>query len=533
MRRVRRAAVIAAVVLIAGAAGVPAAAAATPVPPFTQCPPIGADPSCALLVVVTDAGATVLGDSARGPYDGADDTVVGILNNSSRNVGSLPLSSSTASIFGFEGDGICASAFPDANGNAVSPPAGCPFGSTGYEGPNTTFGAISADTMSGTVSFTTPIPPGGSGYFSLEDTLLATDLTPGTPTTTPGGGATPTIATQASASVTVGSQVTDTATLGGGSAPTGTITFSVFGPADQTCKAAPVFTSPPVTVTGAGTYTSAPYTTAAAGTYHLVANYSGDAANSAAATGCADAGESVAVTKATPTIATQAGPAVPSGGSVTDTATLGGGFNPTGTITFKLYGPGDPTCARAPTATWTIHIAGRGSFTSAPVPLNGGGSFDWTATYSGDANNNAVATPCHDPKETVAVGASPGQACGDLGSQVDAQLPAQSIASDLSRGLAFNLDSPLSIGLRVVLRAKDPATGSFVSLANLLVHAAGAVSVQATDNGLGSGYARRAARFLAASEQAGRRLEVFRIVHCRPDKQTVSAESIGIVSLGP
>lgn len=515
-------------------AGPDTAAGAVPAPPFGQCPAIGADPTCALLIVVTDTGTTVLADSNLGPYDGSDDTLVGILNNSSKNIGSLPLSSASHPIFGFESDGLCSGPFDNGSGTSIPAPAGCPFGSTGYEGPGTAFGSISPDTMSGTVNFATPVAPGASAYFSLEDTLVAADLTPGTPTTTPGGGATPTLVVQGSGPVTVGGKVGGTATLGGGSAPTGSLTFSFFGPADQSCKAAPVFTSPPVAVTGAASYGSATFPTTAAGTYHVVASYSGDANNSAASTACGDAGAAIAVGKAAPTLVTQAGPAIATGASTTDTATLAGSFAATGTIAFKLYGPGDPTCARPAVATWTSNVSGNGNATTGPVVLGAPGTYGWTASYSGDANNAAATTACNDPKESVVVaGATSGSACGDLGTQVDNQLPGQSIASDLAQGFSFGLTTPLSMELRIVLRAKDPASGGFVTLANLLMHGAGAVTVRAPDNGLGPNYARRAARLLSASEPAGSALLLFRIVHCRPDHQAVSAESIGLGSLRP
>ncbi len=536
MRGFRRGLPAAVVVAVAAGVLTPGAAGATPAPPFNQCPAVGLDPSCALLIVVSDAGVTVLGDPAVSAYDGSDDTMVGILNSSTKAVGSLPLSSTSHPIFGFEDDGLCSGPFANSAGNDVPAPAGCPFGSTGYEGPGTSFNAISADTMSGIVNFTTPIPAGGSAYFSLEDTLLASDIVPGVPTTTPGGGATPTVVTQASAAVPVGGTITDTATLGGGNAPTGTITFSAFGPADPTCKATPVFSSAPVSVHGAGSYTSTAFATAAVGTYHFVANYSGDANNSAVATGCTDANEAVTTTKATPTIATQAGPAITAGGATADTATLGAGFKPTGTVNFKLYGPADPACVGPAVATWTINVNGDGTITSGAVTLGTAGRYTWTAVYSGDANNVAVASACNDPKEAVVVGTTVvavGAACGALGGQVDGELPGQTIGTDLNQGFSFGLTTSLSMGVRVVLRAKDPTSGGFVSLANLLVHAAGPVTARAPENGLGPSYARRAQRFLAASEQAGSPLVLFRIVHCRPDKQTVSAESIAVDSLNP
>jgi hypothetical protein len=103
-----------------------------------------------------------------------------------------------------------------------------------------------------------------------------------------------TLSTQASAAVPPGGLVHDTATLSGGVAPTGTITFQLFGPNDATCTAAPAFTSA-VTVAGNGSYVSADFTPSVAGTYRWIATYSGDAANAASATACNDANESVSV----------------------------------------------------------------------------------------------------------------------------------------------------------------------------------------------------------------------------------------------
>jgi hypothetical protein len=109
------------------------------------------------------------------------------------------------------------------------------------------------------------------------------------------GSTTPTtLTTQASAAVTLGGLIHDTATLSGGVAPTGTITFSSFGPNDANCTAAPAFTSI-VTVAGNGSYVSANFSPTLSGTYRWIAAYSGDAANAASITACNDANESVTV----------------------------------------------------------------------------------------------------------------------------------------------------------------------------------------------------------------------------------------------
>ena len=112
---------------------------------------------------------------------------------------------------------------------------------------------------------------------------------------------TPTLTTQASAGVNSGGSISDTATLSGGNAPTGTITFTLYGPNDSSCGGASVFTTA-VPVTGVGSYSSGSFTTTTPGSYRWVASYSGDANNNPVAGACNDANESVVVTPApTPT----------------------------------------------------------------------------------------------------------------------------------------------------------------------------------------------------------------------------------------
>jgi hypothetical protein len=107
--------------------------------------------------------------------------------------------------------------------------------------------------------------------------------------------ATPTLSTQASPSVLLGGPVHDTATLAGGNAPTGPITFRLYGPDNGTCAGAPSFTTA-ATVTGNASYISASFTPPATGTYRWTAEYSGDAKNNGAFSPCNAANESVAVT---------------------------------------------------------------------------------------------------------------------------------------------------------------------------------------------------------------------------------------------
>lgn len=102
-----------------------------------QCPQIGSSPSCSLLITITPNGSlTFKSDPLVPPFDGIEDVLVGVFNNSGANVFGVSLIGN--GIFGFDGDG-----------------AGTLFGSagaTGYEGPNTSFTII--DDNSGTVNFT-------------------------------------------------------------------------------------------------------------------------------------------------------------------------------------------------------------------------------------------------------------------------------------------------------------------------------------------------------------------------------------------
>jgi len=129
-----------------------------------QCPAVGADTTCGVIITVTDAGATV-SFTGQGPFDGDDDTMVGVINNSSRPIRSLRLSAPVDvtgnSIFAFDGDGVVTFGIA---GNALD--------DTGYGGPNAYYTDISDDTTSGTVNFITPIPTGGgTSFFGLEAAL--------------------------------------------------------------------------------------------------------------------------------------------------------------------------------------------------------------------------------------------------------------------------------------------------------------------------------------------------------------------------
>jgi hypothetical protein len=111
------------------------------------------------------------------------------------------------------------------------------------------------------------------------------------------------------------------------------------------------------------------------------------------------------VSKAAPTLTTMASAATTLGSSVSDTASLSGGDEPGGTITFDLYGPADATCSGTPAATATVPVSGNGSYSSGPLTPSVAGRYRFRASYSGDDNNPAVrAGPCLTRSEMVVVG---------------------------------------------------------------------------------------------------------------------------------
>ncbi|MCA1683969.1 MAG: hypothetical protein LC708_02425, partial [Actinobacteria bacterium] len=231
----------------------------------------------------------------------------------------------------------------------------------------------------------------------------------------------PTLTTVASGTVPVGGNIHDTATLAGGITPTGTITINLYGPTDPNCGAAPLSVST-ITVTGNGSYNSTDFTTTQAGTYRYRASYSGDANNAGVPlTPCSDPAEDVVVTPLTPLLSTTASGSGPLGGAVSDSAILSGGAAPTGTITFRLYGPDDVACANPPIFTSMATVTGNATYPSGPFTPLAAGTYRFVATYGGDANNAPAATLCTDPAEavvltkggpTIATTASPSVALG-------------------------------------------------------------------------------------------------------------------------
>jgi hypothetical protein len=218
----------------------------------------------------------------------------------------------------------------------------------------------------------------------------------------------PIITSEASGSVGLGDHISDVATLSGGSAyPQGTITFNVYGPDDATCSSAPAFTYEEEAY-GDGAYYSSEFTPAEPGTYRFVAEYSGDRSNEPDANGCTDPQASVLVTNAAPSIFTESSGNIDLGESTSDTAYLIDGSSPTGTITFRLYGPGAMNCGeRLVFTSAPVTVSGEGEYSSESFTPTESGYYFWVAEYSGDPLNEPVSELCGEAEETFWVAKAP------------------------------------------------------------------------------------------------------------------------------
>jgi len=136
---------------------------------------LGRATGCGVVITVTSVDEighatafSVVPTGNGNPYDGVEDTLVGVQNSSNGTLNSMTITSSgSPGAFAFDGDGPCAlhsfTWCPDVYPSILNDP-----NPVGYEGPNNTF--TRNNTSSGTVNFSTPIPVNGSTWFALEGT---------------------------------------------------------------------------------------------------------------------------------------------------------------------------------------------------------------------------------------------------------------------------------------------------------------------------------------------------------------------------
>jgi hypothetical protein len=120
----------------------------------------GTATACNITVTLNSGNTVSLTAGPQSNYDGADDTLIGVINNTGGTVTSIHVTTAggAQAIFHFDGDGIATyvAAATDASG---------------YAGPNTSFANINAAQTVGDVFFTGGLADGASAYFSLEDQI--------------------------------------------------------------------------------------------------------------------------------------------------------------------------------------------------------------------------------------------------------------------------------------------------------------------------------------------------------------------------
>jgi len=250
--------------------------------------------------------------------------------------------------------------------------------------------------------------------------------------------ASPTL-TLTAADAVIGQTVDATAVLSEGPTASGEISFEVFGPDDPTC-AGPALESSQTSASGEGQYASADFTPAAAGAYRWSARYAGDAENSAAEAPCAAVST---VAKASPGLIGAASAGIV-GTAIRDEAAVTGGFSPTGEIVFSVFAPGDTDCS-APLDTSSSALES-GQATSADFLPEQAGEFRWTATYSGDANNEAATLACgaasqSSPVGTIDVTLTAGATGATVGQAIEATATIRGGATPLGQ-IAFRAFPP-------------------------------------------------------------------------------------------
>ena len=170
------------------------------------CPAAGNNTNCDFVININSLGAggvTIMGPLQPGPYDGSDDTLIGVINHTSSAIQSLSISGqggggpgSGTGILGFDNDGVASATYlniggdPSTHGYGGTESATANFDLTG---PFVTYQNLMPGGVGGTDTFTLGlgiggvgacIQGGGSAFFSLERNLAtAGGITTGAPVT--------------------------------------------------------------------------------------------------------------------------------------------------------------------------------------------------------------------------------------------------------------------------------------------------------------------------------------------------------------
>lgn len=284
--------------------------------------------------------------------------------------------------------------------------AGCPSGGTQIGTPinlvagSATSAATTNTTATGTYCWRANYSGDGT-YGSASHTNATTECFE--VVEQPGAPLDPIITTTAaprSDDVVPGSAVRDLAKVAGptgAAVPTGTVTFWLCAPGVVTSAGCPTggnqVGAAVVLDAGGDASSSTTSNTLSLGKYCWRVEYSGDD-NYSPGSHTNSTSECFRTAKASPSISTVPIPSAANvGDSIFDTAQVSGGSSPTGSIKFKLYGPGDNNCTGSPVFISTVTMKNRTAKSGSYTPLEFG-RYRWVATYMGDAQNRSVTGDC-------------------------------------------------------------------------------------------------------------------------------------------
>jgi len=133
-----------------------------------------ANEGCTILITLNaDGSITTTNPNPSPSYDnGLDDNLIGVVNNTSKTITALQLSSATVPIFGLEDDGVC-DAPPGWTFSALGPNPNCAIATDPHHYGPAGINYTIFNANSGIVNFGNGgIAPGGNAFFSLEGAHL-------------------------------------------------------------------------------------------------------------------------------------------------------------------------------------------------------------------------------------------------------------------------------------------------------------------------------------------------------------------------
>jgi uncharacterized repeat protein (TIGR01451 family) len=137
-----------------------------------------ANEGCTVLITIgADLSVTITAPNTAPSYDiGADDNMVGVVNNSGQAITSLQLSSATVPIFSFDGDGVCGGP-PGWTFSALGPQPNCAGALDPHRYGQGAITFTVTNPYSGSVNFGNGgVAPGTTTFYSLEGGNLIASL---------------------------------------------------------------------------------------------------------------------------------------------------------------------------------------------------------------------------------------------------------------------------------------------------------------------------------------------------------------------